>query len=481
MTDLHVGLFPHLVTIYQYFIGGVIGFLLDWLTQPRKQSKTLEGYAPFLSGFDAFYQRRLYTRVNDCYDRPIVGCPGAWVDVMERTRQFDATLNKKVPKPSGRNVKCLNLGSYNYLGFADPESPCAPLVIQSLHQYGASTSSFRSQIGTTPLHNELESTIARYVGKPAAMVFGMGFATNSTSIPLLVGPGGLIISDSLNHSSIVVGSRCSAAKIRVFQHGDMKSLEKTIRQAIIEGQPGTGKPWTKIVILVEGVYSMEGDFCPLPEIVELKKKYKCYLYVDEAHSIGALGRTGRGICEQKGVNPEDVDILMGTFTKSFGAVGGYVAGSPELINYMKRTCAGYVYSSSLSPPACQQVISAIRVITGEDGTDTGRKKLLQLKENSNYFRQRIIDMGCHVLGEWDSPVVPVLLCIPAKISAFSRECFNRGLAVVVVGFPATPLLLPRTRFCISASHTREDLDYALEKIEEVVTVCHIRYKKYFAG
>merc|ERR1740130_2077843 len=152
------------------------------------------------------------------------------------------------------------------------------------------------------------------------MVFGMGFGTNSTGIPALIGKGGLIISDNNNHSSIVAGARSSGAHIKVFQHNDAQNLEAVVRRAIIEGQPRTHRPWSKILIMVEGIYSMEGELCPLASIIAVKKKYNCYLYVDEAHSIGALGKQGGGICEQSGVDPTDVDVLMGTFTKSFGAV-----------------------------------------------------------------------------------------------------------------------------------------------------------------
>jgi serine palmitoyltransferase len=139
------------------------------------------------------------------------------------------------------------------------------------------------------------------------------------------------------------------------------------------------------------------------------------LYVDEAHSIGALGKSGKGVCEHTGVDPADVDILMGTFTKSFGAVGGYIAGSQELIDFMREASAGSAYSPSISPACCQQIISALQVISGQDGTDIGQKKLLAIRENSNYVRQALMDMGCHVLGDWDSPVIPTLLCNPAKI------------------------------------------------------------------
>jgi serine palmitoyltransferase len=172
-----------------------------------------------------------------------------------------------------------------------------------------------AQFGTTVLHETLENEIADFIGKEAAIVYAMGYGTNTSTIATLVGKGGLIISDALNHTSIVNGSRNSQAMIRVFKNNDMTNLEAVLREAIIFGQPKTRRPWTKIMVMVEGIYSMEGIICNLKGVVDLCKKYKAYLYVDEAHSIGALGRTGRGVCEHCGVNPADVDILMGTFSK----------------------------------------------------------------------------------------------------------------------------------------------------------------------
>jgi len=313
------------------------------------------------------------------------------------------------------------------------------------------------------------------------MVFGMGFGTNSTSIPTLVGKGGLIISDSNNHASIVTGCRNSPASVMVFKHNDAKDLERVVRKAIIQGQPMKNRAWTKILIVVEGIYSMEGEMPPLAEIVAIKKKYKCYLYIDEAHSVGAIGKTGRGICDYKGINPADIDILMGTFTKSFGAVGGYVASSKEVIASLRKYCCGSLYAASMSPPAAQQVISALNVISGEDGSQIGKVKLATLRENSNYFRERLIKLGGRVLGTWDSPIVPMLIFGPSKVCAVSRECLKNNLAVVVVGFPATSLHFSRVRFCISAAHTKKDLDFALEKLEHIMDNTGIRYNLPWIG
>jgi len=476
-----IPLFTAIGTYFGYALLMLVGHVRDFISKlervykPRKSSTQSinAGYAPIVSDFEDFYTRRLYDRINDCWNRPIASNPGAYIDVLSRT----AHIYGQQLKLTGEKTHCLNLGSYNYLGFGDPDSHTKADVLKTLVNHPVSTCSQRSVTGTTDLHVQCEALVARYVGKPAAMVFGMGYGTNSTTLPALLSKGSLIISDAFNHASIAIGARSTGATIKVFRHNDVAHLEQVIRRAIVDGQPRSHRPWDKIMIIVEGIYSMEGEFCPLREIVEIKNKYRCYLYVDEAHSIGAIGQTGRGICEHSGVDPKEVDIMMGTFTKSFGSVGGYIAASQDIIDLLRHSCAGHVYSPSISPAACQQVISAMTCIMGEDGTTIGATKLKSLRDNANYFRKRLIEMGCHVLGDYDSPVVPTMLYNPAKIPAFSRECLKRGLAVVVVGFPACPLLLSRTRLCLSAAHTRKDLDWALEKIEEVTDHCGLRYAK----
>ncbi|KAJ3131994.1 serine palmitoyltransferase, long chain base subunit [Physocladia obscura] len=320
--------------------------------------------------------------------------------------------------------------------------------------------------GTLDLHLEAEYLVARFMGKEAAMIVSMGFATNSTTIPSLVGKGSLVISDELNHSSIVFGARVSGASIKVFKHNDMKDLEQVLREAISQGQPRTHRPWKKILLMVEGLYSMEGSICNLPGIISLKNKYKFYLYLDEAHSVGAMGPNGRGICDYYGIDPSNVDILMGTFTKSFGAAGGYLAASKRVIDYIRFNSHSNVYAESITPPILQQIITSTKIIMGEEHGNDGRRRIQQLAQNSKYFCSELKRMGFIVYGV-DSPVVPLLLCHPAKIPAFSREMLKRGIAVVVVGYPATPIITSRVRFCISAAHTMEDIKWALEQISEV--------------
>ena len=335
--------------------------------------------------------------------------------------------------------------------------------------------------GNSVMHDQLEKKVARFVGKEAALVYTMGYNTNVVTLAALMGKGTLIISDNLNHTSIVNGARGSSAFIRVFRNNDIAHLESVLREAVVYGQPRSHRPWKKIMVVVEGIYSMEGAICKLKEIVAIVKKYKAYIYVDEAHSIGALGHTGRGICEYCDVNPDDIDILMGTFTKSFSGMGGYVAANKATIDYLRVNSGGALFHNSLSPIVTKQVITAFDVIEGVDGTSVGKEKINRLISNSNFFRSELEKLGLHVYGDYDSPIIPVMIYFPAKIGAFSRECLKRGLAVVVVGFPATPVILSRARFCISAGHTREDLLKALEIIKEVSDIMWMRYSKSALG
>lgn len=439
----------------------------------QKDPAERPGYATLYDDYGAFYTKCIFGRINDCFTRPIASKPGPWIEVIDRTgHEYAGDLGF-----TGNVRTCLNLGSYNYLGFADDSAVCLQDTSTCLEKYSTTTAAPRVNFGTTTIHQELEKLVARFVGKEDAIVFGMGYATNSTTLPSLVGKGGLIISDTLNHASLIVGIRNSEAEVRVYKHNDPKHLETVIRHAILNGQPRTRKPWTKILIVIEGIYSMEGEICRLPEIIAVKNKYKAYLYVDEAHSIGALGKRGRGVCDYWGVDPAEVDLLMGTFTKSFGSAGGYIAGSKEMISNIRATSFSSVYDTSMSVPCAQQIITSMKIIMGEQMPGEGAKRLEDLRNNSVYFRRRLKELGFWVFGDNDSPIIPVMLYSTATMVAFSRLCIKRNIAVVVAGYPATPLLLCRARFCMSAAHTKEDLEWALAELVEVGHWCGVRSKE----
>ncbi|KIJ33564.1 hypothetical protein M422DRAFT_183185, partial [Sphaerobolus stellatus SS14] len=338
------------LTYLSYILLILFGHIRDFFgkrfrSQAYRHLMPSDGYAALNSDFDSFYTRRLKRRMDDCFSRPITGVPGRTLMLLDRVSQ-DNNLSFSL---TGTKTRALNTASYNYLGFAQAEGGCADAVEEGIRQYGVSSCSARREAGTTDLHQQAEALVAKFVGHEDAMIVSMGFATNSTTVPALVKRGCLVISDELNHSSIRTGVRLSGANVRTFKHNDMGSLEALLREVISQGQPRTHRPWKKILVIVEGLYSMEGTLVNLPRMMELKQKYKFYLYIDEAHSIGALGPHGRGVANYFGIDPRKIDVLMGTFTKSFGAAGGYIAGSRALISLLRTRGHASCYSESISP------------------------------------------------------------------------------------------------------------------------------------
>ena len=427
--------------------------------------------------FDNFYVRRLKMRINDCFNRPTTGVPGRYINLLDRISD-DGNYHFQM---TGTTTETLNLSSYNYLGFAQADGPVADLVEDTVRKYGLANSSPRNDSGTTDLCVDAEALIADFVGKEDAMVFNMGFATNSVGFPALCGKGDLIISDELNHASIRFGSRLSGAMIESFKHNDMRALEKRLREVITQGQPRTHRPWRKILVVVEGLYSMEGTMCNLPGLVRLKKKYKFHLFIDEAHSVGAIGPRGRGVCDYFNIPTSEVDILMGTLTKSFGANGGYIAADKNIIDKLRSSNAGSTYGESPSPAVLSQIMAALRVIKGEIIPGQGEERLQRLAFNSRYLRLGLKRLGFIVYGHDDSPIVPIMLYHPAKIPAFSHEMLKRKIAVVVVGYPATPLITSRARFCLSAAHNKDDLDRILAACDEIGNVLQLKLASGIAG
>ncbi|KAH3764846.1 serine palmitoyltransferase 1 [Pelomyxa schiedti] len=457
----YIGISPHSLCGYMWmFSKAVCTDMWQYLWNKATGSEAAHLY--MLSGWNAFWTRRIYTFVEDAFNRPIFGAPSSWIDVMER--KVDQQSSRLVPAKYIR--RCLNLGSYNYLGFGGPHPTIGPQLQAVLLKCGPSMPGFALQNGISLEQRRAEQMMAEFLLKEDAIILPMGFATNSTIIPCLVGPGCLVISDSLNHASIITGVRLSGAKAAVFKHNDMDSLETLLCEAV-----HCEKPWKKILIIVEGIYSMEGELTNLPEVVQLKNKYGAYLYVDEAHSIGGVGPTGRGVCDHFSISMTDVDILMGTFTKSFASCGGYIASTASVISHLRTTCFASVYGASMSPVCARQIIAALQLMQSPEGLH----RLTQLRDNSLVLHQGLREMGCSMLGPEGVPVVPMFLYHPNKIADFSRECFKRHLAVVTVGYPATSVLDSRVRFCVSAAHTADDIKFALASLKEVIEICGVDY------
>ncbi|KAI7805812.1 serine palmitoyltransferase 3 [Triplophysa rosa] len=462
-----------IVTLFGYFRELLRAVGLEKCNQAQEREEQKD-FVPLYQDFENFYNRNLYMRVRDNWNRPICTLPGPVFDLMERVSDD----NNWTFRLTGRTIdNVINMGSYNYLGFAENNVDFLKTVAETTVQYGVGVCSTRQELANLTVHKTLEQLVAEFLGVESAMSFGMGFATNSMNIPALVGKGCLILSDELNHTSLILGARLSGATIRVFKHNNMQSLEKMLKEAVCSGQPRTHRSWMKILIMVEGIYSMEGSLIRLPEILALKKKYKAYLYLDEAHSIGAVGPTGRGVTEHFGVDPKEVDVLMGTFTKSFGAVGGYIAGKKELVDYLRSHSHSAIYATAMSPPVVEQITRALKCIMGTDGTREGQRRVQQLAENTRYFRSRLKEMGFIIYGNQHSPVVPLLLYLPGKVGAFSRAMLERKIGVVVVGFPATPITEARARFCVSAAHTREMLDKVLQSLDELGDSIRLKFSR----
>lgn len=533
-----------LTTYISYLILIVIGHMRDFVGKrifPKAYRHLVEanGYAALNSDFDSFYTRRLKARLDDCFSRPVTGVCGRTVLCLDRvTDDFNASF-----RLTGDKTRALNISAYNYLGFAQSHGGCADAVEECLKRYSVSSFGSRLGAGSLDLQSQAEKLVAKFVGMEDAVIISMGFATNSTTIPAIASPGTLIISDEYNHSSIRFGARLSGAHIRQYKHNDMKALENLLRECISQGMPRTHRPWKKILLIVEGLYSMEGTLVNLPEVMRLKAKYKFYLYVDEAHSIGAIGPNGRGVCDYFGIDPRRIDILMGTFTKSFGAAGGYISGSKDLINRIRVTNHANVYGETLAPPVMTQIIASMASIMGAgndpaekallpswidlpqrlmDGSE-GRERLRRLAFNARYLSSGLRKLGFIIYGHRDSPIIPLLIFHPAKMPLFSRMMLDRSrslapsqrppsftvveegsegehdssklprgmddpadlsladrparppIVVVVVAYPATPLISSRVRFCVSASHTKKDMDDVLRACDEVGGLLSMKY------
>ncbi|KAL5497945.1 LCB2 [Sanghuangporus vaninii] len=505
-----------LTTYISYIILICLGHLRDFLGKRLRPSnykhlKEKNGYAPLNSDFDSFYTRRLKKRMDDCFSRPVTGVPGRTITLLDR---YSEDFNDKF-ELTGSRTRALNLSSYNYLGFAQARGGCADAVEEGIKRYGVNACGPRLEGGTLDLHLQTEQLVAKFLGQEDALISSMGFATNSTIIPALVTKGCLVISDELNHASIRYGVRLSGANVRMFKHNSMESLESLLREAISQGQPRTHRPWKKILLIVEGLFSMEGTLTNLPMIMELKKRYRFYLFVDEAHSIGALGSHGRGVADYFGVNPRDIDILMGTFTKSFGAAGGYISGNKVLIDRLRIRGYGGSYAESMSPPVLTQIVASMASIMGvspplppastsdpnayvhpgpapaasipawmdlprplRDGSE-GRERLRRLAFNARYLSRGLAKLGFITYGHVDSPIAPLLLFNPGKMCVFSRMMLERRtpIAVVVVAYPATPLVTSRVRFCLSAAHTKEDIDTVLRACNEIGDVLDLKHRE----
>jgi glycine C-acetyltransferase len=361
--------------------------------------------------------------------RTIEGPVGAWVEI------------------EGRRV--LNMCSNNYLGFADhPKLKAA--AKRAIDEYGVGPGAVRSIAGTMRLHIELEELIARFKGTEAAISVQSGLNTNLAVIPLLMGKEDLILTDELNHASIIDGVRLTKAQRGIFAHRDMDALRRLLEE---------NRAVAKKLIVTDGVFSMDGDLALLPEITDLAEEFDAMVMVDDAHGEGVLGSHGRGIVDHFGLHGR-VDIECGTMSKAFGVMGGYVAGSARLVEYLRQRARPFLFSSAATPADVAACIAAIEILEASD------EPVRALWENAKYFRSCLESLGFDT-GVSETPITPVMLGEASTAWEFSKKLFARGVFATAIAFPTVPKGKARIRVMLSAAHSREDLDFAVEAFTEV--------------
>ncbi|MEB3356190.1 MAG: aminotransferase class I/II-fold pyridoxal phosphate-dependent enzyme, partial [Synechococcales bacterium] len=353
----------------------------------------------------------------------------------------------------GRSL--VNYSNYNYLGLSG-DSRVTQAAQDAIAQYGTSVSASRVVSGERPIHRDLEGAIAQFLGTEACIAYIGGHSTNVTTIGHLFGEKDLILYDALSHNSIREGCKLSGATLMEFPHNDGQALEQLLQ---------AHRPhFEKVLVAVEGIYSTDGDLAPLPDFVRLKTRYYTFLLVDEAHSIGVLGQHGRGIGEHFGITPEDVDLWMGTFSKSFASCGGYIAGSHALVEYLKYTAPGFVFSVGMSPANAAAALAALRVIEAEP------ERVAQVQARSHLFLTLAQSKGLNTGASHQSPIIPIIVGEPYKAVQLCQALFQRGINVQPMIYPSVPYNASRLRFFVTSAHTEAQIRWTVDTIAEELTI-----------
>jgi 8-amino-7-oxononanoate synthase len=407
--------------------------------------------APRKHGFEHFDDVKNHERRLSLLSIPTVGNP--YFRLSEGTNGDRAIINGK---------EVLNFSNYNYLGLSGhPEVSQA--AKDATDRYGTSASASRLIAGERPVHRDLEESLARFMGVEDSIVYVGGHSTNVSTIGHLFEHEDLIIYDALIHDSVLRGAELAGASRVPFHHQDFDELEEILARR--------RKDYRNVLIVVEGVYSADGDIPDLPRCIELKKRYSCFLMVDEAHSIGVLGKSGRGVGEHFGVNPADVDIWMGTLSKSLASCGGYIAGSKRLIQYLRYTSPGFVFSVGMPPPNAAAAVTAIRVLEREP------ERVTQLHQRVNFFLKLAHEHNLDTGTSKDTGVVPVIIGDTLQCIRLADILLYRGINVAPMVYPAVSNNGARLRFFISSTHTEEQIRYTVETVAKELG----RLKRMFSG
>lgn len=345
--------------------------------------------------------------------------------------------------------KVINLSANNYLGFAN-HPRLKKAAIAAIEKYGVGAGAVRPIIGNLTIHNELEKLLAKFKREEAVLVFQSGFNCNAGVIQAVTEQGDLIISDELNHASIIDGTRLSKADRKIFKHSDMADLERVLKE--------NRDKYKNVLIITDGVFSMDGDIAKLPEIADLAEKYNALTYVDDAHSSGVLGESGRGSVDHFHLHGR-IDFAMGTLSKAIGVVGGYVAGKQVTIDWLKNRARPFLFSTGMTPADAGACIEAIKMLS-ESTEFTDR-----LWENAKYFKEKLNKLGFNT-GHSETPITPVIIGNEGKTLEFSKQLYKNGLFTGPIVFPTVPKGTGRVRCMVSAGHTKDMLDRAVKIFEK---------------
>lgn len=347
----------------------------------------------------------------------------------------------------------VNFSSYNYLGLSGHPA-INKAAKEAIDRYGTSSSASRLVAGERPIQRELEEALARLYEVEDCIVFVSGHATNVSTIGYLFGPKDLVIHDNLIHNSVLEGIKLAGSARRSFPHNDTAALDGILAE--IRGQ------FERVLVVVEGHYSMDGDIPDLPALIDIKRRHKAFLMVDEAHSLGVLGRTGRGIQEHYGVVGRDVDIWMGTLSKTLAGCGGYIAGEHALVEHLKYAAPGFVYSVGISPPLAAASLEALRITLKEP------ERVVRLRERAQYFLKLAKESGIDTGFSQGHAVIPVIIGSSLKAAKLSNQLFERGINVQPIIYPAVEERVARLRFFISAMHTDKEIDSVVNTLEKLI-------------
>jgi 8-amino-7-oxononanoate synthase len=367
---------------------------------------------------------------------------------MDLFRELRAIQGAQTPRVQLEGKEAILLCSNNYLGLAEHPA-LQEAAIRALERYGSGAGASRSVCGTTELHRDLEERIVRFKGSEAALILSTGYMANIGLLTTLVGAGDLIVSDELNHASIVDGCRLSRAEVWVYRHRAMDHLEALLERS----------SHRRRLIVTDGVFSTEGSIAPLHEIKLLADQYGALVMVDDAHATGVLGQRGRGTAEHFGME-EGIEIQMGTLGKALGGFGAYVAGTQALVDYLVNCCRPFIYTTALPPAVAAMALAALQIVEQEP------QRRARLWKNTAYFRDGLQQMGFDT-GRSETPIVPVLIGDNALTMEADRRLMSRGVFAQGIRPPSVPVQGARLRTTLMATHSQEDLDYALASFQEV--------------